>query len=68
MKYAMKLTVAVEVQFTVQTEDGDESYEIVAIKPPPAAAFRRALSADDAAVDIEAEISTRRARRRGLVA
>lgn len=65
MKFKMRLPVAVDVEFTVREEDG--SYSIVGIKPPNAAAFLRALSADDAAVSIEAEIETRKMARKGLV-
>lgn len=67
MKFTMTLPVAVDVTFTVQTEDDDGAYKIVGIKPPKAAAFTRALSADDAELAIEAEIGTRRLARRGLV-
>lgn len=66
-KFRMKLPVVVEVEFTVETEDDDGAYKIVRLTPPNAAAFTRALSGDDSAVSIEAEIETRRLRRRGLI-
>ena len=67
MKFTMKLPVAVEVTFAVETEDGDQAYRIVDVRYPIPTAFLRNLSANDAAVSIEAEIATRTARRRGVV-
>lgn len=67
MKFKITLPVAVDVVVTVHTEDNDSAYRIVGVKPPSAAAFTRALSADDAALAIESAIETRRLARRGLV-
>jgi hypothetical protein len=67
MTFKIKIPVVVDVDVTVITEDDDQSYRISGIKPPSAAAFTRAFSADDAALTIESAIETRRLGRKGLV-